>query len=93
MQSSEKSIENVVPSESVETSHSPPKVRRSTRSTKGIPPMKYGSVTSHKVNVSANLQKWMSCISKKSDVIYDKFDCYYSLIFIIVVHIHAIVNI
>ena len=71
MQSSEKSIEHVVPSESVETSHSPSKVRRSTRSTKGIPPTRYGSVTSHKVNVSTSLGKWMSSISMKIDDIYD----------------------
>ena len=67
MWSSEKSIEHVVPSEPVDTSHSPPKVRRSTRSTKSIPPTRYGSVTSHKVNVSNNLEKWMSSISKKID--------------------------
>ena len=71
MQSSEKSIEHVVPSEPVETSHSPPKVRRSTRSTKGIPPTRYGSVTSHKVNVSTKLGKWMNSVSKKIDDIYD----------------------
>ena len=71
LQSNEKSIEHVVPSEPVESSHSPPKVRRSTRSTKGIPPTRYGSITSHKVNVSTNFRKWMSSISKKIDDIYD----------------------
>ena len=94
VQSNEKSIKHVVPSESIETSHSSPKVRRSTRVTKGIPPTRYGSVISNKVNVSADLEKCMSSISKKIDDIYDKFDWYYSLIlFIIVVHTHAIVNI
>ena len=64
----EKSIENIVPDE---PSYTPPKVRRSTRSTKGIPPTRYGSVTSNKVNVITNLGKWMSSISKKIDDIYD----------------------
>ena len=72
MQSSEKSIEHIVSGEPIETSHSPPKVRRSTRSTKGIPPTRYGPVTPHKVNVNTNLQEWMSSISKKIDDIYDK---------------------
>ena len=36
-----------------EPSYTPPKVRRSTMSTKGIPPTRYGSVTSHKVNVTS----------------------------------------
>ena len=66
-----KSIEHVVPSEHVETSHSPPKVRRSTSSTKGIPPTRYGSVTCHKVNVSSKIGKWLNSISKKIDVIHD----------------------
>ena len=70
-QSCENSIENVVPGE---PSYTPPKVRRSTRSTKGIPPTRYGSITSHKVSVNADLQKWMNSISKKTDDIYDKFD-------------------
>ena len=69
-QSYENSIENVVPGEPSYT----PKVRRSTRSTKGIPPTRYGSITSHKVSVNADLQKWMNSISKKTDDIYDKFD-------------------
>ena len=69
LQSCKNSIEHIVPSEPVEISHSPPKVRRSTRSTKGIPPTRYGSVTSHKVNV--NLGKWMNSISKKINDIYD----------------------
>ena len=61
-QSCENSIENVVADE---PSYTPPKVRRSTRSTKGIPPNRYGSITSLKVSVNANLQKWMNSISKK----------------------------
>ena len=48
LQSSENSIDHVEPSV---PSPSPVKVRRSTRSTKGIPPNRYGSVTSHQVNV------------------------------------------
>ena len=59
------------PSEPVETTHSPPKVRRSTRSTKGIPPTRYGSVASHRVNVSTKLGKWLKSMSKKIDDIYD----------------------
>ena len=59
VQSNKKSIEHVVPSEPVEISHSPPKVRMSIRVTKGIPPNRYGSVIFHKVNVSADLEKWM----------------------------------
>ena len=47
LQSREKTIEPNEPSEPVEIIHSPPKVRRSTRSTKGIPHTRYGSVTSH----------------------------------------------
>ena len=47
-QSSDKSIEIDVPNE---PSYIPPQVRRSTRSTKGIPPTRYGSFTSHQVNV------------------------------------------
>ena len=65
------SIEYVVPSEPVEISHSPPKVRRSTRSTKGTSPTRYGSITSHKVNVSSNLRKWMNSISKNIHDIND----------------------
>ena len=71
MQSSEKSIKHVVSSKPVETSQSPIKMRRSTRSTKGIPPTRYGSATSYKVNVSTNLGEWMSSISKKIEDIYD----------------------
>ena len=67
----EDSIEYVVPSEPVEISNSPPEVRRSTRSANGIPPTRYGSITSHKVNVSSNLKKWMNSISKEIDDIYD----------------------
>ena len=66
MQSSEKTIDSKEPSEPV----SPPKVRRSTRSTKGIPPTRYGSVTSHRVNVNTKCGKWFNSISKKIDVIH-----------------------
>ena len=66
MQSSEKTIDSKEPSEPV----SLPKVRRSTRSTKGIPPTRYGSVTSHRVNVNTKLGKWLNSISKKIDVIH-----------------------
>ena len=58
MQSIEKSIVTEVPVEPSESSkpiESPPKVRRLTRSTKGIPPTRYGSVTSHKVNATKKL--------------------------------------
>ena len=65
------SIEHIVPNGPVEISHSPLKVRRSTRSTKGISPTRYGSVTSHKVNVTAKLGKWLNSILKKIDVIHD----------------------
>ena len=65
LQLNEMSVENVVPSEPVETSHSPPKVRRSTRSTEGIPPTRYGSVTSHKVKVISKFGKWLNLISKR----------------------------
>ena len=34
-----------------EPSYIPHQVRRSTRSTKNIPPTRYGSITSHQVNV------------------------------------------
>ena len=54
-QSNKKSIEHVVPSEPVKPSHPPLKVKRSTRSTKGIPPARHGSVTSHKVDVTSKL--------------------------------------
>ena len=70
-QSCENSIENVVPGE---PRYTPPKVRRSTRSTKGIPPTRYRSITSHKVSVNADLQKWMNSISKNIYDIYDQFD-------------------
>ena len=54
-----------------EPSHSPVKLRRSTRSTKGIPPTRYGSVTSHKMDVPSKFGKWLSSISKKIDTIHD----------------------
>ena len=61
--SPEQSIVNEVPVEPSESStpiESPPKVRRSTRSTKGIPPTRYGSVTSHKVNINSKIQKLLN---------------------------------
>ena len=70
VQSIEKSIVNEVPVEPSESSkpiESPPKVRRSTRSTKGIPPTRYGSVTSHKVNASKRKLEDYCSISKKID--------------------------
>ena len=70
VQSIEKSIETEVPSEPSESIESPPKVRRSTRKTKGIPPTRYGSVTSHKVNVNRKIGKLLNSISKKIDVIH-----------------------
>ena len=66
MQSTEKSIVTEVPdepSESSEPIESPPKVRRSTRSTKGIPPTRYGSVTSHRVIASKRLGRLLNSIS------------------------------
>ena len=60
--------ESIEPSE---PSPSPVQLRRSTRSTKGIPPTRYGSVTSHKVGVSSKFGKWLSSISKKVESIYD----------------------
>ena len=62
-----KSIVNEVPVEPSESSkpiESPPKVRRSTRSTKGIPPTRYGSVTSYRVNASKILGRLLTFISK-----------------------------
>ena len=55
VQSIEKSIVNEVPVEPSESSkpiESPPKVRRSARSNKGIPPTRYRSITSHKVSAT-----------------------------------------
>ena len=66
LQSSE--ISNVEPNE---PSTSPVKLRRFTRSTKGIPPTRYGSVTSHMVNVLSKFGKWLSSISKTLDSISD----------------------
>ena len=60
--------ESIEPSE---PSPSPVKLRGSTRSTKGIPPTRNGSVTSHKVGVPSKFGKWLSSISKKVDSIYD----------------------
>ena len=69
----EKSIINEVPVEPSESSapiESPPKVTRTTRTTKGIPPTRYGSVTFHKVNVNSKTGKLLNSISKKIDVIH-----------------------
>ena len=74
VQSIEKSIVNEVPVEPSESSkaiESPPKVRRSARSNKGIPPTRYGSITSHKVNATKKLGTWLSSMSKKIDMLYD----------------------
>ena len=63
----EKSIVNEVPVEPSESSkpiESPPKVRRSARSNKGIPPTRYGPVTSHKVSATKKLGTWLSSMSK-----------------------------
>ena len=54
-----------------EPSPSPIQVRRSTRTTKGIPPIRYRSVTSHRVGAHTKFGKWLSSISKKVDSIYD----------------------
>ena len=50
---------------------SPPKVRRSARSNKGIPLTRYGSITSHKVSATKKLGTWLSSMSKKIDMLYD----------------------
>ena len=49
LQSSE--IRNIEPSE---PSPSPVRLRRSTRSTRGMPPTRYGSIVSHMVNAKVN---------------------------------------
>ena len=49
----------------------PSQVRRSTRSTKGKLPIRYGSVVSHRVGSQSKFGKWLSSISKKVDSIYD----------------------
>ena len=54
-----------------EPNPSPLQVRRSTRTTKCIPPLRYGSVTSHRVSANTKIGKWLSSISKKVDSIYD----------------------
>ena len=61
-QSSDKSIEINVPDE---PSYTPPKVQKSSRSTKGILPTRYGSVTSHKVNVTSKFGRMLNSIAKK----------------------------
>ena len=60
--------ESIEPSE---PSPSPVKLGRSTISAKGIPPTRYGLVTSHKVGVPSKFGKWLSSISKKIDTIHD----------------------
>ena len=69
--SSQKNIDSIEPSEPVETTHSTPKVRRSSRYTRGIPPTRYRLVVSNRVNVSTKFGKWLKSISNKSDDIYD----------------------
>ena len=54
-----------------EPSPPPIQVRRSTRSTKGKPPIRYGSVVSHREGFQSKFGKWLSSISKKVDSIYD----------------------
>ena len=58
-------------SELDEPSPLPSQVRRSTRSTKGKPPIRYGSVVSHRVCSQSKFGKWLNFISKKVDSIYD----------------------
>ena len=50
---------------------SPIQVRRSTRSTKGKPPLRYGSIVSHGVKAHSKFGKWLNSISEKVDSIYD----------------------
>ena len=57
--------------EHCEPSPSHVKLRRSTRSTKGIPLTRYGSVTSCNVGVPSKFGKWLSSLSKKIDTIHD----------------------
>ena len=73
VQSTEKSIVNEVPVEPSESSKpiESPKVRRSARSNKGIPPTRYGSITSHKVSATRKLGTWLGSMSKKIDMLYD----------------------
>ena len=54
-----------------EPSTSPIQVRRSTRSIKGKPPLRYGSIVSHGMNAHSKFGKWLNSISKKVDSIYD----------------------
>ena len=54
-----------------ESSPSPIQVRRSTRTTKGKPPIRYGSVVSHRVDSQSKFGKWLISISKKVDSIYN----------------------
>ena len=49
----------------------PIQVRRSTRATKGKPPLRYGSVVSYGVGDHSKFGKWLNSISKKVDSIYD----------------------
>ena len=70
---------------------SPIQVRRSTRSTKGKPPLRYGSIVSHSVKAHSKFGKWLSTISKKVDSTYDHmFDWHMNSLFssFIIVHIH-----
>ena len=68
LQSSDISSDHVEPSE---PGLSPVRLRRSSRSTKGIPPTRYGSVTSHKVNVTSKFGRLLNSIAKEVDTIHD----------------------
>ena len=68
LQSSDISSDHVEPSE---PGLSPVRLRRSSRSTKGIPPTRYGSVTSHKVNVTSKFVRLLNSIAKEVDTIHD----------------------
>ena len=54
----------------VETPQSPPQVRRSNRRTKDAPAVRYGSVTSRRVDTTIRLRSLMRSLSKKIDLIY-----------------------
>ena len=70
-----------------ETSPSPVKLKRSTRSTNGIPPTRYGSGTFHMVGVPSKFGEWLSSISKEVDSIYDHmFDWHISLFIVVYTH-------
>ena len=85
MKNSDNSIEiNVLN----EPSYKPPKVRRSTSSTKGIPPTRYRSVTYHKVNVTSKFGRLLNSIAKKLTLYMTTYliDTYYCCIYIHAIH-------